>query len=55
VLFYQRVYKLKQFAQEHTIPSFQQLLDQFIINELLPVNISAEKLKLLQQGREQPV
>lgn len=47
VLFYQRVFKVKDFAAKHMHPLFCQLLGSFITNELLPVNFSLKSLNAL--------
>lgn len=47
VLIYQRLYKLKRFAQVHYHPHFHQLLDKFIANEFLPVTFPEKGLKVL--------
>lgn len=47
VLFYQRVYKIKKFAEKHTHPHFSQLLNDFISNQLLPVPFSSKHLNAL--------
>jgi hypothetical protein len=52
VFFYQRVYKIKDFASQHLHPLFCQLLNHFISNELLPVSFSTKNLQsLLNQQR----
>ncbi len=47
ILFYQRVHKLKAFANTHLHPHFCHLLADFIANDLLPVAFPTKSLQSL--------
>ena len=52
VLFYQRVFKMKEFTSKHLHPHFSQLFADFIANDLLPITVSNKQLQSLNNPHQ---